>query len=272
MESQPSPSLPWLLGSYGTALTAGGIALIVAPGWANRMETGVSSVFVEHLAQSRGASVLALGVIALTAIRQAGRHRSLLPGLALSSALLGCLQLLVQLSPQAAAGRWVAVLLLAVWATGLAWHGSGTVHSTAMTTAKTPRPITPAYLLVVSFGLWTGITGLLWLVAPGPLGAQLETMAGPGAGYFAAARGAVDLPLGWLAWTIRDRIRSGTSWAVIVGMLVANIILSAAGLIAQLESIATPSRWAVELLHIGWTIGAGWLVCGLWKTRSVATI
>jgi hypothetical protein len=44
-------------------------------------------------------------------------------------------------------------------------------------------------------------------------------------------------------------------------MFVANAALSVAGFIAQMESIATPARWIVELLHIGWTIGAaiiGW--------------
>lgn len=260
----PAPrALRWLLGSYGLGMTAGGIALIAVPGWANRMEAGVTGEFVEHLAQSRGAAVLALGVIALAALRGADRHRRLLPGLAWSAALLGGLFLMVQLSPQAAPYRWAMVLLCALWAAGLAWQAGASAGDDAP--ASPPRFTDPGHLLILSFALWTGLTGLLWLVAPGPLGEKLVALAGPGAGYFAAARGAVDLPLGWIAWTARDRVRSPAARPAIAGIFVANIILSAAGLIAQLESIATPSRWIVELLHIGWMIGAGAL---MWQGRK----
>jgi len=34
--------------------------------------------------------------------------------------------------------------------------------------------------------------------------------------------------------------------------LAANLVLAAAGLIAQFQSIATPSRWIVEGLHVFW--------------------
>lgn len=265
MTAPTSPALRWLLGSYGLGMTAGGIALIAIPGWANSMEAGVTGEFVEHLAQSRGAAVLGLGVIALAALRGAERNRRLLPGLAWSAALLGGLFLMVQLSPQAAPYRWGMVLLCALWATGLAWQ-AGRSSDDDMP-AQPPRFTDPGHLLILSFALWTGLTGLLWLVAPGPLGAQLVALAGPGASYFAAARGAVDLPLGWIAWTMRDRFREDAARPVLIGMFVANIILSAAGLIAQLESIATPSRWIVELLHVGWMIGAGVL---LWQGRKSA--
>ncbi|KRB89322.1 MULTISPECIES: hypothetical protein [unclassified Sphingomonas] len=255
------PALRWLLGSYGIGLTAGGIALIAAPDWANRMEAGVTGTFVEHLAQSRGAAVLALGVIALAALRRPERHRRLLPGLAWSAALLGGLFLMVQLSPQTTPCRWIAVLFCSLWAAGLAWQ-AGRSMGEQDAPMSPPRLTEPGHMLILSFALWTGITGLLWLVAPGPLGSKLEALAGPGAGYFAAARGAVDLPLGWIAWTVRDRVLSAAARPAIIGIFVANIILSIAGLIAQLESIATPSRWLIELLHIGWMAGAGAL---LWQ-------
>jgi hypothetical protein len=263
MTAPASRALRWLLGSYGLGMTAGGIALIAVPGWANRMEAGVTGEFVEHLAQSRGAAVLGLGVIALAALRGAERNRRLLPGLAWSAALLGGLFLMVQLSAQAAPYRWAMVLLCALWAAGLGWQAGRSPDDD--THAQPPRFTDPGHLLILSFALWTGLTGLLWLVAPGPLGGKLVALAGPGAGYFAAARGAVDLPLGWIAWTMRDRFRDAAARPVLIGMFVANIILSAAGLIAQLESIATPSRWIVELLHIGWMIGAGAL---LWQRRK----
>lgn len=257
MAAKPaSRILPWLLGSYGLCMGAGGLALILAPARANRLEAGTSSIFVEHLAQSRGAAVLALGVIALLAARDAGRQRWILPGLAASSALFAGLFLMVQLSPVAAPYRWVAVLLCTLWASGFAWQSA---HGAEEIDRLPWRD--PSRLLLISFALWTGITGLLWLVAPGGLGAQLETMAGQGAGYFAMARGAVDLPLGWLAWAARDRLRLPVALPVVAGMFVGNAALSVAGFIAQMESIATPSRWTVELLHIVWTIGAaviGW--------------
>lgn len=253
----PAPRLlSPLLASYGLCMGAAGLAMILAPAWANRLEAGTSSIFVEHLAQSRGAAVLALGVIALLAARDAGRQRWILLALATSSALFAGLFLMVQLSPVAAPYRWIAVLLCTLWAAGFAWQSADDAGEGERQSWRDP-----SRLLLISFALWTGITGLLWLVAPGGLGAQLETLAGQGAGYFAMARGAVDLPLGWLAWSARDQLRLPVALPVIAGVFVANAALSVAGFIAQMESIATPSRWAVELLHIVWTIGAaaiGW--------------
>ena len=259
-------ALPWLLGSYGACTLAGGLALFIDPAAANRAEAGVTSVFVEHLAQSRGAAVVALGMIALLAMRSAERQRWILPALAVSNAIFAGLFLTMQLSPAAAPGRWLAVALCTLWAAGFAWQA----RSEVVEPGRTARIWTdPSRLLVISFALWTGITGLLWLVAPGGMGARLEALAGPGTSYFAMARGAVDLPLGWLAWMARDRLRLPTVLPVIAGVFVANAALSVAGFIAQMESIATPARWIVELLHVAWTIGAAmilWQLLGARKT------
>jgi hypothetical protein len=258
-------TLPWLLGSHGVCMTAAGLALLVSPAWANRVEAGVSSIFVEHLAQSRGASVLALGLVALLAAKRGDAFRWMLPALAIGNAVLAGLFLMLQFSPMASPARWIAVLACIVWTAGFAWQAPG---STAGPASSVGSKIDPLRVLTITFALWTGITGLLWIVTPGAFGSGLEAMAGPGAGYFAIARGAVDLPLGWLVWSARDRLRLPAALPVAIGMLVANVALSIAGLIAQLKSIANPARWAVELLHVAWMIGAAILVWQLLKASA----
>lgn len=241
--------LPYLLVSYGGCLSTGGLALILWPSRTNKLEACTTSTFLEHIAQSRGASMLGLGVAALAAHHESQYDVVMMMTFAVSSALLAAIMLLTQFSPVAVRGRWVAVLISLAWTVGF-WYVSvsGSISSSEPIRLVSYYSLT-SHLLIESFALWTGITGLLWLLSPGPLSSTMLEKLGPGAAHFATARGAADLPMEMLASTLchmADRY----------GIFVQNVALSIIGMIAQLGRTHSSSRWAEELLHIWWAIGS----------------
>lgn len=199
--------------------------------------------------------MLGLGVVALAAHYESRYDPVIMMTFAVSSALLAAIMLLTQFSPVAARGRWVVMLISLIWAAGF-WLASDVGDSSSAAAAL--HNGVASRLLLNSFALWTGVTGLLWLLSPGPLSGMTQEKLGPGGAYFATARGAVDLPMALLAWTVRSDVGHppGIQLAVVLGIFVQNTVLSVIGFVAQLGSIHSPARWAVELLHVYWMVGA----------------
>ena len=235
--------------SYGLCALLVGGATILAPGRASLIEAGSSSAFVAHLDMSRAASLAALGLLSLSLIRAGHVSRYILAGLALSNVLTATILGLMQGTPAANPLRWVAVALCLAWAIGFAWSAFWAERDAFNGQRKTNRLL---LLAITTYVLFTGATGLVWLLAPGLLGATLVQLGGASLPYFALVRGAADLPLACIAWGGRNRLDTLEGRSVILALVFANLVLAISGLLAQLESIATPSRWIVEGMHVFW--------------------
>jgi hypothetical protein len=117
-----------------------------------------------------------------------------------------------------------------------------------------------AYLLVTTFAVWTACEGGLWMLAPGVMGASVNSVAHGNGELAAVMRASVDVPLGYIAWSIRRRLGEAPGVIVLAGIFAANLVLSVSGFLAQINALATPSRWPLEILHIVWTVFAGVLL------------
>ena len=247
----------FLLLTYGLAVLLYGAALLAAPGWTTVVEAGTSSEFVSHLNQSRAGSVLGLAVLALIAAisaRPAFASRDIFAALALTNLLMAMILGLTQMTPMAAPERWLAVAVCFFWAIGFALVGA----RAAAAPAEAPHHDTLLKAAVVTYAIFTGIEGLAWLLAPGLLGQMMITQFGGATPYAGLVRGAVDLPIAIIAWNWRGRIGLPSGLALTAALVMANLVLAGAGLLAQLHTIATPSRWAVEGLHIVWFGAFAW--------------
>lgn len=259
MTARDSPLLPYLLISYGIGMSAAGILLLVSPAFVKRTGIDTTASLTSHVLQSTGASALGLSVTALaTFFHGAGTDSVILLVFALSGALSTALVLLTQLPSSTKKGwRWINVAVCLMWTVGFWWVAAS--HSSASMKPTTGFAWTSRQMVLGSFALWTGITGLLWLMAPGPLAALIEESLGQGSARVATARGVVDIPMGVLAWVVVHQCEGKMPYsalAVLAGLLVQNAILSIIGFIAQFGDIRSPSRWAVELLHVVWMVGA----------------
>jgi len=241
-----------LLLSYGAFACATGVLIFALPEPAALIEAGASSEFVGHLNQSRAASVVGLGVWSLMALRPGAASRGCLAAFALSSLLIAVVCGVTQFTPAAQPWRWLLVAACLAWAIGFAW-----VAPVAGSTAGAGRiRVGATWIALASYALFTGLTGLAWLVAPGLMGATFLSVGGAATPYVGLVRGAVDAPLAWAAWTHRTAAGAGRQ-AALAALATANLLLATTGLLAQLHAIATPSRWVIEALHVLWTVVLG---------------
>jgi len=253
-----------LLATFGACAALAGLALLVAPGLVPTLTPGAgSSEFIQHIAESGGASLLALAVVALAALR--GRERTgprspLLSVLFLATFLAAFVDLFAQRGGLADPVRWAAVVANAAWAAGFGYVA--TIHSGDVA-ARPGRPDSTSRwerATVWTFVAFTMLTGTAWIVAPSAFTDAVAGVVGTETTYAGQARGVADVAFALLVWSMRHRGGS-TARAVLGAAVVANAPLSIVGLVAQLSELATPSRWIVELLHVGWTVGftALWL-------------
>ena len=99
---------------------------------------------------------------------------------------------------------------------------------------------------------FTALEGLIFLLAPGLLAATFVKLGGTATPYLGLVRGAADIPIALAVWDGRRRLAGLGARPILIAALAANLMLSVAGLLAQLNALATPSRWIVEFLHIFW--------------------
>jgi len=241
-----------LLLSYGAFACVAGLLIFALPEPAALIEAGASSQFVGHLNQSRAASVVGLGIWSLMAMRPGAASRGALAAFGLSSLLIAVVCGVMQFTPAAQPWRWLLVAGCFVWAIGFAWAAS----LAGSTLGEGQARVGATWFALASYALFTGLTGLAWLVAPGLMGATFLSVGGAATPYVGLVRGAVDAPLAWAAWTHRRAAGAGGQ-AALAAVAAANILLAATGLLAQLHAIATPSRWAIEALHVLWTVVLG---------------
>ena len=267
---EPPRLMVALLATFGACAALAGLALLVAPGLVPTLTPGAgSSEFIQHIAESGGASLLALAVVALAAPRDTGPRSPLLSVLFLATFLSAFVDLFAQRGGLADPVRWAAVVANAAWAAGFGYLA--TIHSGDVA-APPGRPDSTSRwerATVWTFVAFTMLTGTAWIVAPSAFTDAVAGVVGTQATYAGQARGVVDVAFALLVWSMRYQAGSTTGRAVLGAAVVANVALSIVGLVAQLSELATPSRWIVEALHIGWTVAfaALWLRAG--RTNSV---
>jgi hypothetical protein len=262
-----------LLATFGACAALAGLALLIAPGLVPTLAPRAgSSELIRHIAEARGASVLALAVVALAALRdreRTGPRSPLLSVLFLAAFLAAFVDLFAQRGGLADPVRWAAVVANAAWAVGFGYLA--TVHPGD--TAARPGPAGPTSrwerATVWTFVAFTMFTGIAWLVAPSTFTDAVAGVVGTEATYAGQARGVADVAFALLVWSMRHRAGSTAGRAVLGAAVVANVALSIVGLVAQRSELATPSRWIVEVLHIGWAVAFAvlWLRAG--RTNSV---
>jgi len=251
-----------LLATFGACAALAGLALLVAPGLVPTLTPGAgSSKFIQHIAESGGASLLALAVVTLAALRDTGPRSPLPSVLFLAAFLAAFVHLFAQRGELADPVRWAAVAANTAWAVGFGYLA--TIHS-GDPAARQGRPDSTSRwerATVWTFVAFTMSTGIAWIVAPSAFTDAVAGVVGTEATYAGQARGVVDVAFALLVWSMRHRAGSAAGRAVLGAAVVANVALSIVGLTAQLSELATPSRWIVELLHIGWTVAfaALWL-------------
>ena len=257
-ESAPSASIRWLLASYGVCAVLFGLASAIAPGRLILWEAGAASTFATHLNQSRAASVLGLGLLALISA-WSGASRATLIAVSFSSLLAAAVATIMQLTPAVTVGRWPVMILLLLWGAGAA-RAAGAERSPGAASAPMLRLGWIASVAIGSYALFTTAEGLLWLVSPGLLHSKMIEAGGAAIPYLAVARATVEVPIGWAAWQDRHRLLDRSGRPLLIALIVANLVLSVSGLLAQLHDIALPSRWIVEGLHVFWLAAAVWLL------------
>ena len=254
-----------LLATFGAWAALAGLALLVVPGLIPVLTPGAgSSEFIQHIAESRGASLLALAVVTLAMLRNRGRTGPRAPSLSvlfLAALLAAFVDLAAQRGELTDPIRWAAVVADAAWAVGFGYLA--TIHS-GDPAARPGRPdATPRWeqATVWTFVAFTMFTGIAWIVAPSAFTDAVAGVVGTEATYAGQARGVADVAFALLVWSMRHRAGSTAGRAVLGAAVVANVALSIVGLLAQRSELATPSRWIVDLLHVGWMVGfaALWL-------------
>ncbi|HTE61988.1 MAG TPA: hypothetical protein VK631_16680 [Solirubrobacteraceae bacterium] len=254
-----------LLATFGVWAALAGLALLVAPGLIPVLTPGAgSSEFIQHIAESRGASLLALAVVTLAMLRnreRTGPRAPLLSVLFLAALLAAFVDLAAQRGELTDPIRWAAVIADAAWAVGFGYLA--TIHSGDPAARQGPLDATPRWeqATVWTFVAFTMFTGIAWIVAPSAFTDAVAGVVGTEATYAGQARGVADVAFALLVWSMRHRAGSTAGRAALGAAVVANAALSIVGLVAQRSELATPSRWIVELLHVGWTVGfaALWL-------------
>lgn len=111
----------------------------------------------------------------------------------------------------------------------------------------------------VSFALFTMLTGLMWILIPDRLAGAIAGAVSAQAIDIGRSRGATDFALGLIAWSARDLESSLGRQRILFVLMLANALMLIAGTIAQLQTIATPSRWIVYFAHVGWALAFAWL-------------
>lgn len=113
--------------------------------------------------------------------------------------------------------------------------------------------------IFITFALFTALTGLMWIFMPDRLAAAIAGAASAHAIDIGRARGATDFAIAIIAWNSRHPVASVGRQQILLVLMVANALMMIPGTIAQLQTIATPSRWIVYFAHVGWAIGFAYL-------------
>lgn len=128
----------------------------------------------------------------------------------------------------------------------------------------------PFKVLLGSFAFFTILTGGLWLAIPEKLS---DLVAGAASAYaidVGHARGAGDFAMGVVAAMTLWLRHSPGRQMILLSLVVMNTLLLIAGTVAQLTELATPARWVVYFLHVGWAVGfARYYVLGRRQTYDV---
>jgi hypothetical protein len=254
----------WVLPAYGWYAVALGTAdflhgaIMVFSGSA-----ATETNFVGHLTQAHAGTVIGLGCLALGLRQLRARLRSIHMAILLAN-LLGA----VIYASAARQGHSVVALLVAssqaFWAVCFAML---LLEKSTASPTDLPSPGLFARVMAFSFSILVVMSGLVWVLMPAKFAtAAAGSLAGAAAVFAGQTRGATDVGLGLVAWLLVTRREPGVSRAIAAAVLVANLALAVAGLLAQLSVLYTPARWVVEGLHLFWSVGFAWVWLRLRKS------
>jgi hypothetical protein len=216
--------------------------------------------FIGHLTQAHSGTLIGLGCLAWGLRRIAGDLRAVYVPILLGNVLSAYVEL-----TSAPVGGPNATSLIAIsqiaWAVCFLWlcfvdagYAQPLAHSRSEPQMHSPSMLDR--LTAFSFSLLVTLSGLIWVFAPHKLAtAAAGSLAGPASFFAGQSRGTADVALGLIGLLAGTRRESTVLRCLAVSLVVANVVLTVVGLLAQLSPLYTPARWVVDGLHALWALG-----------------